>query len=185
MSTSFHFSLDVNIALAPALQSLLETALAAAPAKVQYDAPFEAEAEPTPEPEPVAAPAPVEEKPAKKEKKEKPFPTTPEKHLEEVKAANPAIAALQERLGLGLVTDKPAEFIRAAMADCRTRIEGEGYTKDSAYHKELTAEFKRIAQLLGSEKPSELPADKVESFVDAINNLYIDEKLELNTKLPF
>lgn len=183
MSTSFHFSLDVNIALAPALQSLLETALAAAPAKVQYDAPFESEAEPTPEPEP--APAPVEEKPAKKEKVEKPFPTTPEKHLEEVKAANPAIAALQERLGLELVTDKPAEFIRAAMADCRTRIEGEGYTKDSAYHKELTAEFKRIAQLLGSEKPSELPADKVESFVDAINNLYIDEKLELNTKLPF
>lgn len=182
MSTSFHFSLDVNIALAPALQSLLETALAAAPAKVQYDAPFEAEAEPTPEPEPVAAPAPAEEKPAKKEK---PFPTTPEKHLEEVKAANPAIAALQERLGLELVTDKPAEFIRAAMADCRTRIEGDGYTKDSAYHKELTAEFKRIAQLLGSEKPSELPADKVESFVDAINNLYIDEKLELNTKLPF
>lgn len=181
MSTSFHFSLDVNIALAPALQSLLETALAAAPAKVQYDAPFEAEAEPTPEPEP--DPAPVEEKPAKKEAK--PFPTTPEKHLEEMKAANPAIAALQERLGLELVTDKPAEFIRAAMADCRTRIEGEGYTKDSAYHKELTAEFKRIAQLLGSEKPSELPADKVESFVDAINNLYIDEKLELNTKLPF
>ena len=185
MSTSFHFSLDVNIALAPALQSLLETALAAAPAKVQYDAPFEAEAESTPEPEPVAAPAPVEEKPTKKEKKEKPFPTTPEKHLEEMKAANPAIAALQERLGLELVTDKPAEFIRAAMADCRTRIEGEGYTKDSAYHKELTAEFKRIAQLLGSEKPSELPADKVESFVEAINNLYIDEKLELNTKLPF
>lgn len=181
MSTSFHFSLDVNIALAPALQSLLETALAAAPAKVQYDAPFEAEAEPAPAPtpEPEPAPAPVEEK------KEKPFPTTPEKHLEEMKAANPAIAALQERLGLELVTDKPAEFIRAAMADCRTRIEGEGYTKDSAYHKELTAEFKRIAQLLGSEKPSELPADKVESFVDAINNLYIDEKLELNTKLPF
>lgn len=181
MSTSFHFSLDVNIALAPALQSLLETALAAVPAKVQYDAPFEAEAEPTPEQKPVAAP--IEEKPAKKEAK--PFPTTPEKHLEEVKAANPAIAALQERLGLELVADKPAEFIRAAMADCRTRIEGEGYTKDSAYHKELTAEFKHIAQFLGSEKPSELPADKVESFVEAINNLYIDEKLELNTKLPF
>lgn len=185
MSTSFHFSLDVNIALAPALQSLLETALAAAPAKVQYDAPFEAEAEPTPEPEPVAAPAPVEEKPAKKEKKEKPFPTTPEKLFEEVKEMNSSVAKLEKRLGLELVTDKPAEFIRAAMADCRTRIEGEGYTKDSAYHKELTAEFKRIAQLLGSEKPSELPADKVESFVDAINNLYIDEKLELNTKLPF
>lgn len=184
MSTSFHFSLDVNIALAPALQSLLETALAAAPAKVQYDAPFEEEAEPAPTPEPIAEPAPVKE--VKKEKKvEKPFPTTPEKHLEEVKAANPAIAALQEKLGLELVADKAAEFIRAAMADCRTRIEGEGYTKDSAYHKELTAEFKRIAQLLGSEKPSELPADKVESFVDAINNLYIDEKLELNTKLPF
>lgn len=185
MSTSFHFSLDVNIALAPALQSLLETALAAAPAKVQYDAPFEAEAEPTPEPEPVAAPAPVEEKPAKKEKKEKPFPTTPEKLFEEVKEMNSSVANLEKRLGLELVTDKPAEFIRAAMADCRTRIEGEGYTKDSAYHKELTAEFKRIAQLLGSEKPSELPADKVESFVEAINNLYIDEHMELNTKLPF
>lgn len=182
MSTSFHFSLDVNIALAPALQSLLETALAAAPAKVQYNAPFEAEAEPTPEPKPVAAPAPVEEKPAKKEK---PFPTTPEKLFEEVKEMNSSVANLEKRLGLELVTDKPAEFIRAAMADCRTRIEGEGYTKDSAYHKELTAEFKRIAQLLGSEKPSELPADKVESFVEAINNLYIDEKLELNTKLPF
>lgn len=175
MNTTFHFSLDVNIALAPALQSLIETALAAAPAKVQYEPPF---GKPEPEPEPEAeAPAP--------KKNEKPFPTSPEAHLEEMKADNPAIAELEKRLGLELVNSKPAEFIRAAMADCRTRIEGKDYTKDSAYHKELTAEFKRIAQLLGSEKPSELPADKVESFVDAINNLYIDEKLELNTKLPF
>lgn len=159
--TNFHFSVDVNIGLTAALQSFLESFRVNNVNNVVAEQPKEQKA--------------AAKKPAKA--------VTPEQQFEEVKKENPAVADLEKKLDLKVAS--PAEHIRTAMADCRTRIEGEGYTKDSAYHKELTAEFRRIAQLLGSEKPSELPSDKVESFIEAINNLYIDENMTLNTKLPF
>jgi len=154
MDTNFHLSVDVNVGLTPTLQTFLESFFKMS-AKVTEEKPVK---EPTAKPKKVAV--------------------TPEEQKEEykqVKEENPAVAKLEEKLDLELVEKKPTEIIRAAMTACRERIEGKDYTKESPYHKELTAEFKRIAALLGSERPSELPADKVSSFVNAINALDVED----------
>lgn len=92
------------------------------------------------------------------------------------------------------VEDKPKVFteedVRAAMHRTRQRIEGEDY-KDNTdsegykkYHKLLTKEFKTIAALLGSDKPSGLPADKRESFINSCDDLYLDGGV-LASKVPY
>ena len=54
--------------------------------------------------------------------------------------------------------------VREAMHRTRQRVEGEDYKNNTnsegykKYHKQLTATFKNIAALLGSDKPSTLPA---------------------------
>ena len=153
MDTNFHLSVDVNVGLTPALQTFLESF-------------FKMSASVTEDPV---------KKPAAKPKKVAVTSEEQQEELEQVKQENPAVAKLQDKLDLELVEKKPTEIIRAAMTACRERIEGKDYTKESPYHKELTAEFKRIAALLGSERPSELPADKVSSFVNAINALDVED----------
>lgn len=160
-----HFSVDVNIGLTAALQQFLEgfTSKSSGSHAVAEDVKQEKPAEP------------------------KPIAVTPEEQkaeLEQVKKETPAVAKLQKNLDLELVEKKPAEIVRAAMAECRTRIEGEGYTKESPYHKELTIEFKKIAQLLGSDKPSELPADKVASFCEVLEHIVVKDD-ELINEAPF
>lgn len=154
MNTNFHLTVDVNVGLTSSLQALLEALI------------------PSGSPAPVA-PTPVVVAEPKAVVAEK----NPEK-------SEQAIKELTEKLDLEPVKMKPAEAVRKAMAECRTRIEGEDYTKDSPFHKELTAEFKKLANLLESEKPSELPADKVESFVDSLSHIVVvDGKLSYDT--PF
>ena len=160
-----HFSVDVNIGLTAALQQFLEgfTSKSSGSHAVAEEVRQEKPAEP------------------------KPIAVTPEEQkaeLEQVKKETPAVAKLQKNLDLELVEKKPAEIVRAAMAECRTRIEGEGYTKESPYHKELTVEFKKIAQLLGSDKPSELPADKVASFCEVLGHIVVRDG-ELINEAPF
>ena len=160
-----HFSVDVNIGLTAALQQFLEgfTSKSSGSHAVAEEVRQEKPAEP------------------------KPIAVTPEEQkaeLEQVKKETPAVAKLQKNLDLELVEKKPAEIVRAAMAECRTRIEGEGYTKESPYHKELTVEFKKIAQLLGSDKPSELPADKVASFCEVLEHIGVKDG-ELINEAPF
>lgn len=107
--------------------------------------------------------------------------------FDEWKEAHPAVGILCENLSLELTDDNVPRFVRKAMEDVRLKIEGEGYTKDSPHHKELTAEFKRLSALLGAEKPSALPIDKVESFIEAINKIHLDgDDLKLvEDDLPF
>lgn len=56
-----------------------------------------------------------------------------------------------------------AADVRAAIADARTRIEGEGWEENresegvKQYHKPLTAKFKELARGCGADKPSALP----------------------------
>ncbi len=81
--------------------------------------------------------------------------------------------------------------VRAAMDRTRRRIEGEdckenttgeGYKK---WHRQLTGEFKRIATLLGAEKPSALPDSASRaSFIQQCDELVI-EGGSLTTKVPF
>ena len=84
-----------------------------------------------------------------------------------------------------------AEDVRAAMHKTRQRIEGEDYKVITdgdlykKYHKPLTAQFKNIAALLGAEKPSALPPDKIASFIEQCDELHVMEDGTIGPKLPF
>lgn len=84
-----------------------------------------------------------------------------------------------------------AEDVRAAMHVTRQRIEGEDYKENTngdlykKYHKPLTAQFKNIAALLGAEKPSALPPDKIANFIEQCNELHIMEDGTIGPVLPF
>lgn len=89
--------------------------------------------------------------------------------------------------------EKPltAEDVRAAMHKTRQRIEGEDYKENTngdlykKYHQPLTATFKNIAALLGAEKPSALPPDKIASFMEQCDELRIMDDGTIGPKLPF
>lgn len=84
-----------------------------------------------------------------------------------------------------------AEDVRAAMHATRQRIEGEDYKENTngdlykKYHKPLTAQFKNIAALLGAEKPSVLPPDKIANFIEQCNDLQIMEDGTIGSNCPF
>lgn len=84
-----------------------------------------------------------------------------------------------------------AEDVRAAMHATRQRIEGEDYKENTngelykKYHKPLTAQFKNIAALLGADKPSALPSDKIADFIEQCNGLQIMEDGTIGSNLPF
>lgn len=82
------------------------------------------------------------------------------------------------------------EDIRAAMERARRRIEGEDYKSHTdseeykKYHRQLTATFKNIASLLGSEKPSALPVDKRAAFIEHCDALKVIDG-EITNPEPF
>lgn len=84
-----------------------------------------------------------------------------------------------------------AEDVRAAMHVTRQRIEGEDYKENTngelykKYHKPLTAQFKNIAALLGADKPSALPPDKIADFIEQCNGLQIMEDGTIGSNCPF
>lgn len=84
-----------------------------------------------------------------------------------------------------------AEDVRAAMHVTRQRIEGEDYKENTngdlykKYHKPLTAQFKNIAALLGAEKPSALPSDKIADFIEQCNGLQIMQDGTIGSNAPF
>lgn len=109
--------------------------------------------------------------------------------------ATPEEAPQQQAGAPAPEADKPKEYteadVRAAMDRTRRRIEGEDYKENTAgegykkYHQQLTGEFKRIATLLGAEKPSALPdSSSRASFIKQCDELVI-EGGELTTKVPF
>ena len=82
--------------------------------------------------------------------------------------------------------------VRAAMERTRKRIEGDDYKENTngekykKYHRQLTAEFKNIAALLGSEKPSALPSSELrESFCAQCDELVIGEDGNITTNARF
>lgn len=84
-----------------------------------------------------------------------------------------------------------AEDVRAAMHKTRQRIEGEDYKENTngdlykKYHKPLTAQFKNIAALLGADKPSALPSDKIANFIEQCDGLQIMEDGTIGSNCPF
>ena len=143
---------------APAPQAPGENEKPRRPRRTKADAP---EVE-NPEPEASAAPEPVEEA----RTQPKPF----------------AEAPVQQ-------PDKPLteEDIRACMHRTRQRFEGEDYKNNPGedykkYHKQLTGQFKRIAALLGADKPSALPVEQRVAFIAECDALIIGE--DGNITLP-
>ena len=84
-----------------------------------------------------------------------------------------------------------AEDVRAAMHKTRQRIEGEDYKENTngdlykKYHKPLTAQFKNIAALLGADKPSALPPDKIADFIEQCGELQILKDGTIGTECPY
>lgn len=84
-----------------------------------------------------------------------------------------------------------AEDVRAAIHKTRQRIEGEDYKENTngdlykKYHKPLTAQFKNIAALLGADKPSALPSDKIADFIEQCNGLQITQDGTIGSNCPF
>ena len=81
--------------------------------------------------------------------------------------------------------------VRAAMERTRKRIEGDDYKENTngekykKYHRQLTANFKNIAALLGSEKPSALPSSELrETFCAQCDKLVIGEDGNITTNAP-
>lgn len=139
-------------------------------------------------PAPAVAAAPAESKPgeaAAPAEVEQPKPE-PEAKKEE---AAPKAEAKKEAAPAKEYTEVD---VRAAMERTRKRIEGDDYKENTngekykKYHRQLTAEFKNIAALLGSEKPSALPSSELrETFCAQCDKLVIGEDGNITTNAPF
>lgn len=81
--------------------------------------------------------------------------------------------------------------VRKAMHEARCRIEGDDYKTNKTseryvkYHKALSTEFVRMAGLLGSDKPSTLPADKRAEFINDCDSLCETPEGTIGRKIPF
>lgn len=114
-----------------------------------------------------------------------------EAKAEEAKAEE--VAPQNEGQAKAEAEQKPltAEDVRAAMHATRQRIEGEDYKENTngeaykKYHKPLTAQFKNIAALLGADKPSALPSDKIANFIEQCDGLQIMEDGTIGSNCPF
>lgn len=82
------------------------------------------------------------------------------------------------------------EDVREAMHQCRLRIEGADYKVNSEsdgyrkHHRALTAQFKLMAQELGSDRPSTLPEELRGAFIKDCEDLCYEEG-EYRVKVPF
>lgn len=168
MKTDFCINVQVNIGVTPEVVQLVTAILTKQPTAVVIPAP--SSEQPQPEAE---APTPA---PAKKGRGKAKTADAPEAPAEESAQAE----------GKELTE----EDVRAAMDKTRRRIEGEDYKNNTdgegykKYHKQLTATFKNIAALLGSDKPSTLPAEQRASFIQQCDELIV-ENGEITTKVPY
>lgn len=178
MKTDFSVNIQVNIGVTPEVVQLVTAILAKQPAQIVAPGTVVSN---EPQPEPQAA--------AKKTRKGK----------GEATAEAPANDAAGDQQEAETPTDQPEpeaeaetanrelteEDVREAMHKVRQRIEGENYKENTdsenykKYHRVLTQTFKNISALLGSDKPSTLPADQRAAFINEINALVVNEKGEI------
>lgn len=91
--------------------------------------------------------------------------------------------------------DKPSPLtevdVRAAIHETRQRIEGEDYKDNPTseayqrYHKALSDLFRQTATLLGADKPSKLPADKIPTFIERCKEFEILDDGTVGIRAPF
>ena len=179
MKTDFSINVQVNIGVTPEVVQLVTSILQRTPPT---------EIAPATSEQPGESAAPTQGKRGKGKAK----PTSD--ITAEAEAAPEANAEAAPEAEAPAASVEPKELteqdIREAMHRTRQRIEGEDYKNNTdsdgykKYHKQLTAEFKNIAALLGSDKPSTLPADKRESFIKQCDELVLQDG-EIVTPCPY
>jgi hypothetical protein len=200
MKTDFSINVQVNLGVTPEIVALVNAILSHRPTiapTAEEALNGNGQVDNKPEDTTPAQPQQPTNKRGQKKKEEaaadKPEPTKEAAGDEEQEAAaNQADAndaqkeakaeeAAPQNEGQAEAEQKPltAEDVRAAIHKTRQRIEGEDYKENTdgeaykKYHKPLTAQFKNIAALLGADKPSALPSDKIASFIDQCDHLQI------------
>lgn len=212
MKTDFCINVQVNLGVTPEIVALVNAILSHRPTAVQSNEALldtHAQVEEKAEDTATAQPQPPTTKRGRKKKEEaaadtdnKPEaePTKEPAGNEEQEAAANEADANGEQAGAApqgesqaptAPKELTAEDVRAAMHATRQRIEGENYKENTngdlykKYHKPLTAQFKNIAALLGADKPSALPSDKIADFIEQCNGLQIMEDGTIGSNCPF
>lgn len=213
MKTDFSINVQVNLGVTPEIVALVNAILCHRPTVVptaEEALDGNSQVDNKPEDTTPAQPQQPTNKRGKKKKEEavadKPEPTKePAGDEQQEAAANEAdangeqvaeqeeAAPQDEGQAEAQAEQKPltAEDVRAAMHKTRQRIEGEDYKENTngdlykKYHKPLTAQFKNIAALLGADKPSALPPDKIANFIEQCNGLQIMEDGTIGSNCPF
>ena len=185
MKTDFSINVNVSIGVTPEVVALVTSILTKQPTAI-VQAP--ASEQPTTEAPADEAPAPAAPKRGRKAKTaqaEAPTETPANEPQPEAPAeAAPADEAPAEAKEL------TEEDVREAMRRARVRIEGEDWETNTAdekrntLHRQLNATFKNIAALLGSDKPSTLPADQRASFIKQCDELILKNG-EVTTEVPY
>ena len=196
MKTDFSINVQVNLGVTPEIVALVNAILCHRPTVAQTDEEAlegNGQVDNKPEDTTPAQPQQPTNKRGRKKKEDaaadKPEPTKEPAGDEQQEAAAPKDDGQAE----AKAEQKPltAEDVRAAMHKTRQRIEGEDYKENTngdlykKYHKPLTAQFKNIAALLGAEKPSALPADKIASFMKQCDDLRVMEDGTIGSNCPF
>lgn len=213
MKTDFSINVQVNLGVTPEIVALVNAILCHRPTVVptaEEALDGNSQVDNKPEDTTPAQPQQPTNKRGKKKKEEavadKPEPTRePAGDEQQEAAANEAdangeqvaereeAAPQDEGQAEAQAEQKPltAEDVRAAMHATRQRIEGEDYKENTngdlykKYHKPLTAQFKNIAALLGADKPSALPSDKIADFIEQCNGLQVMEDGTIGSNCQF
>lgn len=205
MKTDFSINVQVNLGVTPEIVALVNAILCHRPTVVptaEEALDGNSQVDNKPEDTTPAQPQQPTNKRGRKKKEEaatdKPEPTKEpagdEQQVAEQQEAKAEEAAPQdEGQAEAQAEQKPltAENVRAAMHATRQRIEGEDYKENTngdlykKYHKPLTAQFKNIAALLGADKPSALPSDKIADFIEQCNGLQVMEDGTIGSNCPF
>lgn len=182
MKTDFSINVQVNLGVTPEVVQLVTAVLQSSSRQADNGQANEPSAD---------------EKPAmqtRKPKTENRAAAQPDKAEDEVKP-NDQDTAKESGQAEAPAEDKAKslteEDVRAAMHQTRLRIEGEDYKENTSgelykkYHKALSTQFKSIATFLGAEKPSLLPADKRQAFIDECAKLKVLSDGTIGNELPF
>lgn len=181
MKTDFSINVQVNIGVTPEVVQLvaaiLQKTLPATTAQVASEQPSE-------------APTPTGKRGKGKAKEDTPMPDAAPAETAQDDGGESASEAADTTDAQAEQKELTEQDVREAMHRARQRIEGEDYKNNTEsdgykkYHKPLTATFKNIAALLGSDKPSTLPADKREMFIQQCDELIVKDG-EITTNCPY
>ncbi len=183
MKTDFSVNIQVNIGVTPEVVQLVTAILAKQPAQIVAPGTVVSN-EPQPEPQAVA-------KKTRKAKGEAAAEAPVDQQGEETPTDQPEPQPEPEAEAETANRELTEEDVREAMHKVRQRIEGENYKENTdsenykKYHRVLTQTFKNISALLGSDKPSTLPADKRADFIGEINALVVNDKGEIEKPKAF